>query len=203
MSVIRNVLSEEQIEKDIQLFYKAIDKISDDKRKQQILNFVDKIKDFYFTAPASSKLDYHDCCVGGLLHHSLEVFRKFAAICKLWAPEIETDSIIICGLFHDVGKACTINGLPFYIEETEKWKVERGNFYFHNPKIRDGLTHAQRSVRLLSYYGVDLSDDEYLGILSHDGLFVDENVSFKYKFNKLSLLLHFADVWTVMGKNNE
>ena len=41
--------------------------------------------------------------------------------------------------------------------------------------------------------------DGNLAILSHDGLYVDENQVFKYKFNKLALLLHFADVWTVMG----
>lgn len=200
MSTVRTILTEEQIDKDIQLFNKAINLISDVERKEQVINFVNSIKDNLYSAPASSKADHHDAYVCGLVHHSLEVFRKFADICKIWAPEISKDTIIVCGLFHDIGKACTINNLPIYIEETEKWKLERGIYYNLNPEIRDGLTHAQRSVRLLSYHNVQLTEDEYLAILAHDFLYTEENISFKYKMNKVGHLLHFADVWTVMGK---
>ncbi len=200
MTVKNNVLSEEQIASDFDSVYALIESIKNEKRKNQLTFFFEQIGENYFSAPASSRADYHDSCVGGLANHSLQVLKNFNAICKLWGQDISKDSIITCALTHDSGKAETVDKKPIYLEETEKWKLNKGVVYYYNPDIRDGLTHAQRSVRLLSHYGVELTNDEYLAILAHDFLFVDENIVFKTKLNRLGYLLHFADVWTVMGR---
>jgi len=200
MSNKRVILSEEQIKEVIESTYTLINSISDKNRKSQLKVLFDEIGDNYFSAPASSRSDYHDSCVGGLANHSLEVLTNYNKICKLWAPEISKDSIIICALLHDSGKSETIGKKPIYLEETERWKTERGNVYYHNPDIRDGLTHAMRSVRLAEYYGVKLTEDEYIAILAHDNLYVEENKVFKNKVGKMGTLLHFADYWTVFGK---
>lgn len=195
------MLSENEILNNIQRVTKLIDKITDDSRKNKIKELFEKIGDKYFTAPASSQEKFHDAYPGGLAKHSLQVTKNLNELSKLWYSSLSIDSIIICGLLHDVGKATTVNGLDIYIKETEDWKIRRGNLYYHNLDIRDGLTHAQRSIRLIAYYDISLTDEEYIAILSHDGLYVDENQVFKNKFGKLGLLLQWSDLKTTHWDN--
>jgi len=56
----------------------------------------------YFTAPASTK--YHNNFPCGLCLHSLKVMRMFSEENKLWQKPIPQESVIICGLLHDLCK---------------------------------------------------------------------------------------------------
>jgi 23S rRNA maturation-related 3'-5' exoribonuclease YhaM len=56
----------------------------------------------YFIAPASTK--FHNSFSGGLCLHSLKVMRMFSEENKLWEKPIPQDSVIICGLLHDLCK---------------------------------------------------------------------------------------------------
>jgi len=191
------MMSNINIEKLVEKFDTIIDSIKNENRKNQIKMMMEKIGSSYFIAPAAAKEEYHDAFPGGLLYHTLKVYSNMNRMCKMFYPDIDNDSIIITSLFHDLGKACTVSNQEIYIPIKEQWKLDRGINYELNPEIRDGLTHAQRSVRLLSFYGIELTEEEYLSILTHDGLFVDENICFKYKLNKLSSLLHFSDYFSV------
>ena len=80
----------------------------------------------FFTAPASSK--FHCACPGGLVQHSVSVYR--AMMEKYFDPEKDNEeSFAICALLHDVCKA------QFYKEgfrnvkneETGAW--EKRSFY--------------------------------------------------------------------------
>jgi len=192
------MLSEQQIGKNIERVNKLIETLSSEV-KIPIQAMMDVVGEKYHSAPGSSSINRHDCYPGGFCDHTLRVFRNFKQLCELWYPEAQLNSIILVSLMHDLGKVCTLSGQDFYVPVKEDWKIKRGILYEHNKEIRDGLTHAQRSVRMLSHFGVPLTDDEYLAILSHDGLYVDENISFKNKQSKLAFLLHFADYYTVFG----
>ena len=159
---------------------------------------METIGDRYFTSPASGSTNKHDAFPGGLLHHSLQVTANFKKLCNLFYPEVQESSVILCGVFHDLGKIGSLDGKELYVPVKEQWKKDRGNVYEYNPDIRDGLTHAQRSVRILSYFEIQLTDIEYLAILAHDFLFLDENQIYRNKMNKLSYLLHWADVSTTL-----
>jgi len=56
----------------------------------------------YFTAPASTR--FHSVSPGGLVQHSLNVTREFSRENALWQKPIPQDSVIICGLLHDLCK---------------------------------------------------------------------------------------------------
>jgi 23S rRNA maturation-related 3'-5' exoribonuclease YhaM len=56
----------------------------------------------YFTAPASTS--FHSVFSGGLVQHSLNVTREFSRENALWQKPIPHDSVIICGLLHDLCK---------------------------------------------------------------------------------------------------
>lgn len=167
-------------------------------RKKQIEVFVEKLGARYFFAPASGSEQKHDAEPGGLLGHSLTVYKNLDLLCKLWFPSIPSDSIILSGLFHDLGKIGTFEGIDYYLPATQDWQLKRGIRYETNKKIPDGLTHAQRSTRLLAQCGIELSEDEYGAIMYHDGLYMEENIPMKrnYRQNQLLMALHWADYYT-------
>jgi 23S rRNA maturation-related 3'-5' exoribonuclease YhaM len=189
-------VTNEQIQETVKKFDLWIDKLPEP-RLSQIRKLIEELGQRFFTAPASGSIHKHDAEPGGLLTHSLSVFKNLMLLNNALGKDLPLESLIICGLFHDLGKIGTLEGLDMYVPVTENWRVQKGYRYEHNKEIKDGLTHAQRSVRLLSHYGVKLTDDEYFAILSHDGLYVDENASFKRQHNsKLAMLMHWADYYT-------
>jgi len=64
------------------------------------LNF--KTASNYFTSPASTR--YHNVFEGGLCQHSLNVTRDFSKENARWQKPLLQDSVIICGLLHDLCK---------------------------------------------------------------------------------------------------
>src|SRR5665811_265402 len=56
----------------------------------------------YYRAPASTR--YHNVFEGGLCQHSLNVTREFAKENAGWQKPLPQDSVIICGMLHDLCK---------------------------------------------------------------------------------------------------
>ena len=196
-------MTEKQIQKNIEIVEKLIDKYVVSDRKTKILEMLKKYGDFYYTAPASTKTSFHSAFPGGLLHHTLEVCKNLFKFAETIAPEIDKESLLIVGLFHDIGKACTTSLQPVYIWNESEWHREKlGKIYELNPDIRDGLTHAQRSLRLITESGIDLTDDEFQAILFHDGQYLEENKSISLKESKLLFLLHISDYYTYHFEND-
>lgn len=188
------MLTEQQIADNAAIVVKLIEKYIVSDRKEKILRMLEKIGTQFYTAPASDNIHKHSAHPGGLAHHSILVAKNMLELCSLWYKDVNLESAVVCAVFHDLGKATTVKGEDVYIDNDSQWHKDKlGKTYIKNPVIRDGLTHSQRGVRLLTSYGIDLTDDEYLAILAHDYLNKEENISFKYKMNKLGLLLHFAD----------
>ena len=59
----------------------------------------------YFTAPASSR--FHNSFPGGLCLHSLNLVHSFNAVNKQLLTPLPVDSVVICGLLHDLCKVNT------------------------------------------------------------------------------------------------
>jgi len=184
------------IEKAIEEFDLLIGKLKD--RKAPVENMMGIIGERYFSTPASYRTALHDAFPGGLLHHSLAVTRNFSEICKLWAPKTSLETIVICGLFHDLGKIGMLSGEELYTPTppSETWKLKNGQVYTYQKDLPDGLSHAQRSIRILNHFNVSLTDDEHIAILAHDGPYKEENKQIIYLKLKLACLLHWADMWT-------
>jgi hypothetical protein len=122
----------------------------------------------FFKAPASTL--YHGNYEGGLLEHSLNVTRfalhNFNFIVKE-KPDLEylRESVLICGLFHDV---CKIN----YYEPQIKWtKDNQGKWKSYSGwivKDKFPLGHGEKSVYLISKY-LELTNAEAMAIRWHMG----------------------------------
>ena len=166
--------------------------------------------DFY-TAPASTK--FHGAHFGGLLDHSVNVYRRAINLRFSIDPNIPEDSIAIAALLHDVCKIGmykkTVRNVKSYDKEDFKDKVEyikqdSGGFYIWKQvdsyMVDEDFKfggHGAKSVYLISKY-LKLTDEEAAAINSHMGVYqeskiMQENVGPVYENNSLAFLLHISD----------
>ena len=150
----------------------------------------------WLTAPASTK--YHLNRKHGLLEHSVNVAETLLTLKETLAPDISSESCVIVGLFHDLGKAGT-PGKPQYLEnepsERQKWAGYPATIPY---KYNNDMVYL--SVPLRSLYLVlprlPLTEEEVQAIAYHDGQYVEDNRSAAAKEEKLTLLLQYADNWS-------
>ena len=114
----------------------------------------------FFEAPASRR--DHNAYPGGLLNHSLNVYRvakELSLAMRNINPDLEIsdDSLIIASLLHDVCKA------PRYQGSVQQEGVWQKN-YNHLP-----VGHGEKSVIMLLRLGLEMTDDEILAIRWHMG----------------------------------
>lgn len=146
----------------------------------------------WLSSPASTK--YHLNKEGGLLEHSVGVTETMLKLREVLTPQISEESCVIVGLLHDAGKI-GMPGKPRYLKNDNEWEVRnRGITYKINPKeVYLGL--AARSLYLVAKY-IPLSDSEAQAILYHDGQYVEANREAAHHEMPLTLLAHFADLWS-------
>lgn len=164
------------------------------KRKKEFDAFIAMLEkdSSWLRSPASTK--YHLNKEGGLLEHSVGVTETLLKLRETLAPQISEESCVIVGLLHDAGKI-GMPGKPRYLKNDNQWEIEkRGITYKINPdEVYMGL--AARSLYLIAKY-IPLSDSEAQAILYHDGQYVEGNKEVAHHEMPLSLLAHFADMWT-------
>lgn len=167
------------------------------KRKKEVSEFKNFLENEtnWLEAPASTR--FHLNIKKGLIIHSVGVTLNAIKIKNILAPEIEDESVIICALFHDVGKVGYAQK-PYYIENTTEWELRKGITYKINPEIIT-MSLGTRSLYVISQY-IKLSEEEAQAIVAHDGLYPINggvnNLEYFHKECRLQMILHFADKWT-------
>ncbi len=143
----------------------------------KLVDFIRK-SDFY-TAPASSK--YHNCHEGGLVEHSLNVYKclvdkKSSDIWKEQFKDIKDESLIVIALLHDLCKTFTyeveFKNKKVYSEQGTKsdskgrfdWETVVG--YTINDKYPYG--HGEKSVMMVEQF-IKLTPLERYAIRWHMG----------------------------------
>jgi hypothetical protein len=162
-------------------------------RKSEVDRFADflEAETSWLTSPASTR--FHLAEEQGLLKHSVGVCEMLLHVKPFTRPEINDESCVIVGLFHDVGKVGYPRN-PLYVPNPNRREVERGIRYSYNPNVtKMGL--AVRSLYLIAQY-VPLTEEEAQAITYHDGQYIDENKIVAHFERPLTLLVHFADMWT-------
>jgi hypothetical protein len=143
-------------------------------------------------APASSREAYHQCFPGGLVDHSLRVLKNALALKNTYELEIPVQSLVIACLFHDLGKVGDRDE-EYYLPQDSDWHRDKlGENYKHNPDIQF-MKVPHRSLFLLQQFGVELSRDEYIAILIHDGQHDDTNRHYRLKEPCLADVVAMAD----------
>ena len=142
-------------------------------------------------APASTR--YHNCCEGGLLQHSINVYNELLRqkdLIKLL--NIPWDTLIITALLHDI---CKVNYYKMDVRNVKKngtWVQEP----YYTVDDLYPIGHGEKSIIIAQEF-IKLTDVEVAMIRNHMGGFVDNSYfSSSALFNKYpeSLLLHMADM---------
>lgn len=160
----------------------------------------------FYEAPCSG--GHHLAKTGGLAEHSLNVARYAMKLLKAWYEEPYytqwVDSVIICGLLHDIGKCGQFqkpgyvpnmikDGRPTKDEPVQKYKQSEDKPFKTNPDLLN-VPHEIRSVTSVTEY-IELTEEEYHAILYHNGLYGPLYREISGKETALYMILHFADMW--------
>ncbi len=187
------MLSEEQIIKNWERFSGLLLQ-SGDHRVEGIQAMLDHFGDRLVMAPASSRTEYHNCFVGGLIDHSLRVLKNCTRLMKV-SPEVYGDipeeSVIFAALLHDLGKVGDLDN-DRYLPQTNNYYREKGNLYEMNHSMEySTVSHA--GLFIVQHFGIKTTWAEFAAILLNDGPVLVENKPYCMKEPALALLVHQAD----------
>lgn len=201
-------ISEETMEKNKQTFIELLNQV--ERPGSNISGLVSKLESSdFFTAPASTR--WHNACVGGLTDHCLNVYYNLKSLVKNKHLEevISEESIIICGLLHDLSKmniyepsiknkkVYTENGsktdnlgrFEWVSEQVYSMKKEHDRFQYGN--------HEETAEFMVRCF-IPLTVEESIAILHHHGGkgfdSSTQNISYLMSVNPLLALLHCADM---------
>lgn len=160
------------------------------KDKDSLDKFYSELGERLMYCPASSRVDFHNAFVGGLVEHSLRVLRI--------ALKINNDNfklpkgeVIFAALMHDIGKL----GDPQherYLPQRDTYWFKRGNVYEVNKDLPFATT-SHGGLFLMQHYNIALTFGEFMGILLNDGQYIDDNKAYAMKECSLAVLIHTAD----------
>lgn len=148
----------------------------------------------FFTAPASTK--FHCACEGGLVLHSVNVYRVMME--QHFEPETDSEeSFAICSLLHDVCKAqyYKVSTRNVKNEETGAW--EKKNIFIIEDSFPYG--HGEKSVFLIERF-MRLKTSEAMAIRWHMGGFDDAvkggcfAISQAFEKYPIAVKLHLSDL---------
>lgn len=198
-------ISPEQMAENLAKFYSMIDKYISGDRKDKLLDMYKSIEETLVMSPASTKVSHHNAFAGGYLDHVIRVTEAALVFEKVWdkfgqSKNYTTEELAFSALNHDLGKLGT-NEQPVYIPNQSQWHREnQGLMFNYNPAITH-MRIAERSLFVLQSYGIPVSENEYLAIRLHDGLYEEANKQYYITYNKdtelrsnIAYILHQADL---------
>ena len=158
----------------------------------ELINFIEK-SDF-FKAPASTR--FHGSYEGGLLEHSLNVYKLLCEKVKNCPVEINVsqDSLIIIGLLHDICKT-NFYKVDFRNAKNALGVWEKVPYYTIEDTIPYG--HGEKSVMMITEY-MKLTPEEKYSIRWHMGYTEPKEnynaIGASYTKYPIALLTHEADL---------
>lgn len=156
----------------------------------ELLSWISTNTDF-FTAPASTR--FHLCCEGGLVQHSVNVAELML---RRWGEDESHESIVICGLLHDLCKANYYKVSTRNVKNNETGQWEKVPYY----QVEDAFPygHGEKSVFMIERF-LRLKTSEAMAIRWHMGGFDDSTrggsftISNAYERYPLAVKMHMSD----------
>ena len=208
-------LSPEKLAENLDRFYGLINKYISGERKDRLLDMYKQLEETLVTSPASTKVSHHNAFIGGYVDHVIRVTEAALVFEKVWDKfgqnkNYTTEELAFAAINHDLGKLGT-NDEPVYIPNQSQWHREnQGLMFNYNPAIAH-MRIAERSLFVLQSFGIKVSENEFLGIRLHDGLYEEANKSYYITYNKdnelrsnIAFILHQADLMSsrIESQNN-
>lgn len=199
-------LTPEQIMSNLERFYGLIETHIQEPRKTQLLEFYKKHEDELVMMPASAKTSFHNSKPGGYVDHVVRVVEASLEINEVWkkfnvdSSTYTTEELVFSAINHDLGKMGD-GELYSHIPSTDQWRKEKlGENYSFNDKIAF-MKVPDRSLYLLSQAGINISENEWIAIKTHDGLYDEGNTAYLKAYNNgsrprssITFILHQGDM---------
>lgn len=141
------------------------EKITDDSIRSATLEMCAELKNRLSVCPASTRLDFIGAYMGGLVETSLKTTKLMVDLNKAYPTPVELDSIILTGLFSQLGKIGDATH-DYYLEKDSQWHNDRGIMFEINEKISKAVSIETRSIWWLTSSGIQLSLNEIHAITS-------------------------------------
>jgi len=170
-------------------------------RAQQVKEMVDTLGERILMCPGSLNEGQPWSRPGGLIEQSIGVTMKMRSIAKALEIEVPTESLIIVGLFHNIGMVGgPLSGEDYLVEQDSDWHRKQGRLYRYNEHLPK-MPIAHRSLHVLQHFGVRLSMDEWVAIATSTGPAREENRFYIGSEPDLSVLLTQSRQWILKGHN--
>jgi len=198
-------LSLDQIRENLDKFNSYIEKYISGERKEKLLKLYADRQITLATSPASSKESHHNCFAGGYLDHVLRVTEMALFTERVWDKfgqnkNYTTEELVFSCLNHDLGKLGT-NDQPFYIPNDSDWHVKNHGAHFKINFKHIHMRVADRSIFYLQEANIPITENEFLAIKLHDGLYEEGNKPYYITFSEdvsiksnLPYIIHHADL---------
>jgi hypothetical protein len=186
-------------------FLDIIDTYISSPRKEQLLDFYQNYEERFIFSPASHKREYHNAYAGGYISHVLNVIDCALELDKVWRKmnckdTYTTEELVFSAINHDLGKFGDFDH-EAVIESQDQWRKEKlGELYQFNTKLTY-MTVPDRGLWILGELGISTTQNEYLSIKLHDGLYDQANEPYLKSYmsetkprTSLIFLLHQADL---------
>jgi hypothetical protein len=197
-------LSAEQIQANWDKHLKIVDTFITGDRKNRLKDLYIVLAEEMIMAPASGKPSFHNAFPGGYIDHVNRVVHCALKTKALWEEmgttiDFTDEELVFSALNHDLGKI-GFKGQPNYLPQTDQWRKDKlGEIYTHNSELPFMLIQ-DRSLFILQKNRIEMSENEFLAIKLHDGLYDDVNKPYYITFNpdsklrtNLPYILHQAD----------
>ena len=173
-------LTEEKIKKNGTKFFETCDKYGIDTNK-----LVDLLGIEFIGAPSATNTDLGNAFAGGLIKHILTVTKYMVSLNEILPKPLELpiESVIKVGLLHQIGKSELFKVLD------SSWHNQRGIMYEFNNDL-PSMKVSERSVEICVASGIQLTTDEFRGILNFDK--EDSDKQSKYHNSIVGVLLRSA-----------
>ena len=196
----------EQISSNWETFHSNIVKYIKGDRQTQLLSFYTQHQEELVLMPASHKKAYHNAFPGGYIDHVNRVVECALQLHKVW-DEMGADTttytieeLVFAAINHDLGKMG--DGVEYaHIPSKDEWrKKNMGEMYKFNNSIAY-MSVPERSIKLLVDNDIKLTQNEWLTIRLHDGLYDPSNEPYLKNYmpelkprTSLVFIVHQADL---------
>ncbi len=183
-----------------------IEKYIQGNRKNQLLDFYKKYEERLIIYPAANMTKYHSCFAGGYIYHVNKVVESSLYLYQLWekmGADMSTftkEELVFSAINHDLGKMGDMFNEAYQPSQDQWRKDNLGELYTFNTKL-SFMSVPDRSLFLLQQHEISVSQNEWVAIKTHDGLYDQANEAYIKPFQPearfrtvLPMILHQADL---------
>jgi hypothetical protein len=171
----------EKIQDNFVKFTSLVQKIENPANKEKLLKLLNDQKDRIAVTPTATRLEYHGAYAGGLIQNNLQVTKLMSELNKVYESRLKTDSIILLGLFHNIGKIGNEKE-DLYLQQESDWHRNKGMMFEFNSDL-NRIPVSTRSLYWLNKYEVSLSEEEVYAISSLNNMVASDSVNAGEYFN--------------------